>query len=84
MELKTIYTISTLTEDYVNILIEDVTNLDGVQYTVRRSRVSYANSPIGRDKVINDLPIEYSTTILTLWGETPTQKDPLPPIINEN
>ena len=49
MELTTMYTISTLTEDYVNILMEDVTELDGTKYTVRRSRASYSNSPKGRE-----------------------------------
>lgn len=67
--------IDLLTRDYVNIRKKKTIEQDGILYNVTNWRTSYKNSPIGRDKVEEEVPEPYKIAILAVWGDKPTRED---------
>ena len=70
------YTLEQLTVDSVNVLIISSAKVNGKMYELERTRISYANSPIGREQIVEALPDQYAEAVLAVWGTTPTRQDP--------
>ena len=70
------YTLEQLTVDSVNVLTVSSAKVNGKMYELERNRICYANSPLGRQKVVDSLPEQYAEAILAVWGDTPTLSDP--------
>ena len=70
------YTLEQLTTTSVNVLTVARAKVNGKMYELERTRMCYANSPTGRQKVSQDLPEQYAEAILAVWGDTPTVDDP--------
>jgi hypothetical protein len=70
------YTLEQLTVDSVNVLTVSSAKVNGKMYELERSRICYANSPIGRQQIVEALPEQYAEAVLAVWGDTPTLSDP--------
>lgn len=70
------YSIELLNKNSVNINIQHFANVEGETYLIRREGISYSNSPIGRMRVVKEVPEEFVNAIFALWGDTPTVADP--------
>ena len=70
------YTLELLTADSVNVIIVSSAKINGKERALDRSRICFANSPIGREQVVNFLPEQFADAILAVWGDTPTLSDP--------
>ena len=70
------YTLEQLTVDSVNVLTVSSAKVNGKIYELERSRICYANSPIGRQQIVDSLPEQYAEAVLAVWGDTPTLSDP--------
>lgn len=70
------YTLEQLTVDSVNVLTVSSAKVNGKMYELERSRICYANSPLGRQLVVEMLPQQYAEAVLAIWGDTPTLSDP--------
>ena len=70
------YTLEQLTVDSVNVLTVSSAKVNGKMYELERNRICYANSPLGRQQVVEALPEQYAEAILAVWGDTPTLSDP--------
>lgn len=70
------YLLEQITINSVNVVKVFKTEIDGEEFEVKRSRICFSNSPIGREKVQNFLPEQYVNAIFTIWGDTPTLSDP--------
>lgn len=65
--------IDMLSQDGVSIRTQKYTVADGVEYAIGiPHRCAYVNSERGRAAVINDLPEQYATAIMAVWGDAPT------------
>lgn len=70
-------TITRLDPNFVDIRIRKHADIDGADTTIGDfSRMSFANSIIGRSKVSELLPEAYAMAILTVWGPEATVSDP--------
>lgn len=70
------YTLEQLTVDSVNVLTVSSAKVNGKMYELERSRICYANSPHGRQQIVEALPDQYSEAVLAVWGDAPTLSDP--------
>ena len=70
------YTLEQLTVDSVNVLIVSSAKVNGRMYELERNRICYANSPIGRQQIVEALPEQYADAVLAVWGTEPTLSDP--------
>lgn len=70
------YTLEQLTASSVNVLTISSAKVNGKMYELERTRMSYANSPIGREQISEALPEQYAAAVLSFWGDTPTVPDP--------
>lgn len=75
-KVTVIYTLEQLTADSVNVLSVSKAKVNGKEYELERSRICYANSPIGRQQIVGALPEHYADAVLAVWGDTPTLSDP--------
>ena len=76
------YSLDMLTTDSVSVYKKTfITLSEGAipEQVGRPVRTSYSNSPSGRLAVVADLPENFSSGILAVWGETPTLSDPPTP-----
>lgn len=78
-KITTQYTLDQLTTHTVNVLKVDSATINGVTYELEKTRLCFANSPVGRDKILEFLPKEYADAVFSIWGETPTISDPIIP-----
>lgn len=53
--------------------------INGAERVIDVSRRSYANSPVGRRRISQDLPEQYAESILAIWGDEATVEDPQSP-----
>ncbi len=70
-------TIDMLTENGCSIITEKILTLEGKKYSLGLSRVAYANSPKDRELLKNTLDKKYIEAIFSIWGDFPTQADPI-------
>ena len=70
------YTLEQLTVDSVNVLTVSSAKVNGKIYELERNRICYANSPIGRQQIVDSLPEQYAEAVLAVWGDIPTLSDP--------
>ena len=62
-----------LTSDSVSISKQNVTIINGVEYTIGNMWMkAYANSIRGREEMIAEVPEPYKSVILLMWGGSPT------------
>lgn len=73
------YTLEQLTASSVNVLTIASAKVNGKMYEIEKSRMCYANSPIGRQQISEDLPEQYAEAVLAVWGDSPTIPDPEQP-----
>lgn len=78
------YSIEQLTENTVNIEIRTYADIEGQEYLLRTEGKCYANSPIGREQVEEELPGNISAAIFAVWGDTPSVEDPEMPEVIKN
>ena len=77
METIREYTIETLTEDTVNIIMNDYEVKGKVKEKVGKTkRVCFNNIPYDRERMQNRLPQDTLTQIYAVWGDTPAHDDP--------
>jgi len=71
------YTLTELTKNSVNILIQTFADINGLITKVgAKQRISCANSELGRQKLPELIPEQYALAVLAVWGDTPTVPDP--------
>lgn len=75
-KIKEEYTLEQLTTDSVNVVVVPKAKVNGKEYELGRSRICYANSPHGRQKIAENLPEQYAQAVLAVWGNAPTVADP--------
>jgi len=78
-QIKTEYTLEQLTQHTVNVLKVDSATINGTLYELERTRLCFANSPVGREKISETLPKEYADAVFSIWGDAPTITDPIVP-----
>lgn len=62
-----------LNENSVSVKKQQYTIINGVEYAIGQPhRKAYANSIVGREEVINELPSAQQNAIFSVWGDTPT------------
>lgn len=75
-EIKTVTTVTDLTEDSVSILKQNFIELDGVTTQVGANfRTSYVNSTSGRQSLMDEQSAQDVEAVLAKWGDTPTIKE---------
>lgn len=79
METKII--IDLLTENSVSIVRVVQTTYNGKIVELERTRKAYDNSNLGRQKLLQEVGNPYYTSIIAIWGTTPTVADPPTPEI---
>ena len=80
-EVTTEYTLDMLTESSVCVCCKTFITLEegGIPQVVGKPvRSSYANTPLGRQEVLRDLPENFAEGILAVWGDEPVLEDPSP------
>lgn len=70
-----------LCKNSVSVKTVEKATIDAVKREIGTSRKAYANSPIGRQQIVEDIPEEYATAVFAVWGDMPTVDDPEPPAI---
>lgn len=75
-KINTAYILEQLTADSVNVLTVSSAKVNGKVYELERARVCYANSPLGRQQIVEALPEQYAEAVLAVWGDAPTLSDP--------
>ena len=81
-EITKEYLLDMLNEDSVSVLVKTYIILEegGERQQVGKPvRTSYVNNPSGRAEILAELPENFSSGILAVWGETPTLSDPPTP-----
>lgn len=62
-----------LSQDSVNILKKKYTVIDGVEHQIGMPhRCCYANSINGRKQILKNLSNQHYSTVMLIWGDTPT------------
>jgi hypothetical protein len=73
-------TLDLLTQDSVSVLTQVIIEYNGKKIEAEHTRIAYPNSTLGRRKLLYEVGEPYYTSVLTIWGETPTIIDPVPDI----
>lgn len=75
-EIKTMTTVTDLTEDSVSILKQNFIEFNGITTQVGKNfRTSYVNSTSGRQSLANEQSAQDVAAVLAKWGDTPTIKE---------
>ena len=62
-----------LTQDKVSVVKQKVIVVENVEYPIDGIwRTAYINSDRGRKQVKSEIPEPYLSTIMTIWGDSPT------------
>ena len=69
-------TLDLLCKNSVSVKTTEKTIIDDIERTIGTYRKAYANSPIGRQQIVDEIPEEYATAVFAVWGDTPTVDDP--------
>lgn len=78
MEITEKITIDMLTTDSVSILKQTFINYDGkLQQVGDNVRNAYMNSISGRAELATVLDEPYLSSVMSVWGETPTVEEPV-------
>ena len=77
MEIQEKKTVDMLTSESVSVLTQKFINVDGVQTQVGQNhRCAYVNSESGRKSIVESEPEEIVTSVMPIWGDTPTISEP--------
>lgn len=69
--------IDSLTQSSVSILTKTFIDLEGIKTQVgNNKRMTYANSVLGRDLLLNEIGSPYYDAIMVIWGDEPILIDP--------
>lgn len=64
-----------LSENSVSVKTQNYVTVNGAKYLDQNiHRKAYSNSVIGRAQIADELPEPYLSTVMSLWGDTPTVK----------
>ncbi|WP_107841161.1 hypothetical protein [Metasolibacillus meyeri] len=70
------YTLDNLTQSGVSVKRQTFIEYQGQQYPIGDAwRRAYANSPNGRQQVVDELPQSQVNAILAVWGDAPVITD---------
>lgn len=72
-------TLDLLNKNSVSVKTVEKAVVNLVERTIGTSRKAYANSPIGRQQITDELPEQYANAVFAVWGDEPTVADPEPP-----
>ena len=73
METKKKITISDLTEDFVNVKVVEVAEINSEDVEIGKPfRVSYSNSEADRERLSEHQPAQIINAVMAIWGDTPT------------
>lgn len=73
-----------LCKNSVSVKIIEKATINSEERVIGTSRKAYANSPLGRQQIAEDIPEEYVTAVFAVWGDEPTVDDPEPPIVENS
>ncbi|MCI7086073.1 hypothetical protein MR988_08220 [bacterium] len=78
MEVVEKITLDMLTPDSVSVLKQQFVNINGSLVQAGSNiRNAYINSTTGRDDIKNVLTEPYLSSVMAVWGSTPTVSDPI-------
>lgn len=76
------FTLTLLTEKSVSVMKRTYADIGGTKTQIGESqRKAYANSTIGRQQIIDELPEPYANAVMAVWGDEPTIDDPPAPVL---
>ena len=70
--------IDLLTENSVSIIFSTQMEYNGKIIELERTRKAYSNSPLGRESLLTEIGEPQYTSVISIWGDTPTVNDPIP------
>lgn len=77
-------TLDLLDENSVSVLTVEKAKVNGKMCTIDTYRKAYANSPIGRQQIQDELPEQDANAVMAKWGDSPTVSDPPNPTETES
>lgn len=77
-------TLDLLNEKSVSVKTVEKANINSEERIIGTNRNAYANSPIGRQQIVKELPEQYVNAVMAVWGNEPTVDDPEPPIVEND
>lgn len=73
-------TLDLLNENSVSVKTVEKATINSKEHELGTYRKAYANSPLGRQQITDELPEKYATAVFAVWGDEPTVPDPPAPV----